>query len=171
MSRTPRAARGGGVIPARPTDGGRAPPARGPGRHERIYALVSSIPAGRVATYGQIAALDGRCTPREVGWALAALPAGRDVPWHRVINARGAVSPRRDGDDGEQRARLEAEGVRFDRRARVELAAVRWSGPGRDWLETLGFDPLARAEAEAVEASGRAPGPAARARRAGRLDP
>jgi methylated-DNA-protein-cysteine methyltransferase-like protein len=86
----------------------------------RVYALVRRIPPGRVTTYGRIARQAG-CTARTVGFAMAALPAGHDVPWQRVINSQGKVSPRRNGD-GElvQRLLLEAEGVRFDPRGRVD---------------------------------------------------
>jgi len=95
--------------------------------YRRIYALVKRIPRGRVATYGQIAALTGRCTPRMVGYAMAALPANSGVPWHRVLNREGRVSPRSAGDGSlQQRALLEAEGVVFDRRGRCDLAAVGW---------------------------------------------
>jgi methylated-DNA-protein-cysteine methyltransferase-like protein len=94
-----------------------------------IYAAVSRIPRGRVATYGQIASvanLEGHA--RLVGYALHALPDGAPVPWHRVVNARGMVSRRRSGSghDVLQRRMLEAEGVRFDREGRLSLAAFRW---------------------------------------------
>lgn len=89
--------------------------------YNRIYALVRQIPPGRVTTYGHIARQIG-CTARTVGFAMAALPAGHDVPWQRVINSEGKVRPRRN-DDGAiiQRQLLEAEGVRFDARGRVDL--------------------------------------------------
>ncbi|RLB62541.1 MAG: methyltransferase, partial [Deltaproteobacteria bacterium] len=58
-----------------------------------IYALVFKIPPGHVTTYGQIARAVG-CTARTVGFAMAALPSGSDVPWQRVINAQGKISPR-----------------------------------------------------------------------------
>ena len=90
--------------------------------YNRIYALVRQIPPGRVITYGGIARQVG-CTARTVGFAMAALPAGHDVPWQRVINSQGQVSPRRN-DDGAliQRQLLEAEGVPFDARGRVDLS-------------------------------------------------
>jgi len=63
---------------------------------------------------------------------MAAVPYGSDVPWHRVINSRGSVSERAAGDGSAvQRALLEAEGVRFDERGRVDLKVVGWTGPGR----------------------------------------
>jgi len=76
---------------------------------------VKRIPRGRVATYGQVATLaglDGHA--RQVGYALHDLPPQSNVPWHRVINARGEISPRSAGDSHElQRMLLEAEGVDF----------------------------------------------------------
>jgi methylated-DNA-protein-cysteine methyltransferase-like protein len=96
-------------------------------RH-RILATVDSIPPGRVASYGQVAAEAG--LPRRarlVGRVLSQLPAGSALPWHRVVNAQGALSPRDDGGSlREQHLRLEREGVRFDARGRVDLARHRW---------------------------------------------
>ena len=96
--------------------------------YQRIYAVIQRIPKGRVATYGQIAKLAGLPGhARQVGYALSALPEGSDVPWQRVINARGEVSPRSfTGDDREQAERLEREGVAFDDRGRVALARYGW---------------------------------------------
>jgi len=99
------------------------------GSWSRIYAVVRRIPAGRVATYGQVAALAGLPgQARLVGYALAGLPDGNPLPWHRVINAAGRVSTRHDGPGGSvlQRLRLEQEGVRFDARGRVDLATFGW---------------------------------------------
>ena len=95
---------------------------------ERIYAVVRRIPRGRVATYGQVARLAriGE-QPRLVGYALAALPDDTKLPWHRVVNAQGRVSPRATpGFDRLQRALLEREGVRFDARDRIDIAARLW---------------------------------------------
>ena len=96
--------------------------------YSHIYAIVRRIPRGRVATYGQIAELAGLPGhARQVGYALHALPAGTALPWHRVLNARGALSLRREpGGELTQRLLLEREGVRFDTRGRVNLAQVRW---------------------------------------------
>ena len=95
--------------------------------YERIYQIVRKIPKGKVTTYGQIAALAGRCTPRMAGYAMAALPAGSDVPWHRVINSRGMISPR-SGDESHllQRVMLESEGIVFDERCRINLEIFGW---------------------------------------------
>jgi methylated-DNA-protein-cysteine methyltransferase-like protein len=94
----------------------------------RIYAVVRRIPRGRVATYGQIAALAGYPGhARQVGYALSALPSATALPWHRVINARGEISLRHTSGAGlTQRMLLEREGVRFDGRGRVQLKRVGW---------------------------------------------
>jgi methylated-DNA-protein-cysteine methyltransferase-like protein len=96
--------------------------------YSRIYAVVRRIPRGKVATYGQIAELAGLAGhARQIGYALHALPAGTTVPWHRVINARGTLSLRREaGAELTQRMLLEREGIRFDAGGRVDLARVRW---------------------------------------------
>lgn len=96
---------------------------------ERIYAVVARIPRGRVATYGQVAALAKiGAQPRLVGYALAALPDGTRLPWHRVVNAQGRVSPRATpGWDALQRALLEREGVTFDSRGRIDLVRLCWT--------------------------------------------
>lgn len=101
-------------------------------RYELIWSVVQQIPKGRVATYGQIAELcDLEGHARQVGYALHNLPEGSRLPWHRVINSRGEVSPRSGGDSHElQRLLLEAEGVEFDARGRVDLKRYRWRNAG-----------------------------------------
>jgi methylated-DNA-protein-cysteine methyltransferase related protein len=91
-----------------------------------IYDLVRRIPRGRVATYGQLATLAGwGRRARFVGYAMHAAPDG--VPWHRVINSKGEVSPRSGDDSHElQRLLLEEEGIEFDLRGRVDLKRYRW---------------------------------------------
>jgi methylated-DNA-protein-cysteine methyltransferase related protein len=103
------------------------------GIRDRIYSVVRRIPRGRVATYGQVAELAGLPgQARQVGYALHALSAGTRVPWHRVINAAGAVSLRAaPGDEVTQRQLLESEGIVFDARGRVPLARVRWRARAR----------------------------------------
>jgi len=89
--------------------------------YQRIYALVCQVPAGYVTTYGRIGELVG-CSGRTVGFAMAGLPAGSDVPWQRVINSQGRVSRRQDGEGSVlQRDLLEVEGVCFDQQGRVSL--------------------------------------------------
>ena len=98
--------------------------------YPRIYDVVRQIPEGRVATYGQIAQLAGLPGhARQVGYALFALsgPESEEVPWQRVINAKGEVSARSEpGREGLQRAILESEGVVFNDRGRVDLKRYRW---------------------------------------------
>jgi methylated-DNA-protein-cysteine methyltransferase related protein len=101
------------------------------GFNERVYRLVRKIPAGRVATYGQIATLLGSPrVARHVGFAMAACLGAREpVPWHRVINSQGCISHRGDvARAHEQRERLEAEGVVFDDRERVDLKTFKAHG-------------------------------------------
>lgn len=96
------------------------------GTHGRISRVVSRIPKGRVATYGQIARLAGLGgQARLVGYAMHALPAGTRVPWQRVVNARGEISL--PGSSAvRQRKLLETEGVRFDARGRIDLDSFLW---------------------------------------------
>jgi len=103
------------------------PPA--PSAYPPIYAVVSRIPRGRVATYGQVARLAGLPNhARLVGYALNALREGSRVPWQRVVNAKGAVSLRKNGSghDVLQRLMLKREGVRFDRAGAIDLEVFRW---------------------------------------------
>lgn len=105
--------------------------------HRQVWEVVRRVPPGKVATYGQIARLISpppgmhikdylAFGARWVGGAMAACPD--DLPWWRVINSRGEISLRRGAD--EQRMRLEAEGVVFDERGRVDLKRYGWDGTG-----------------------------------------
>lgn len=89
--------------------------------------MVSRIPRGRVATYGQIAELAGMPgRARQVGYALAASADAR-IPWHRVINAKGEISPRAEPCfEALQRELLAREGVVPDAQGRLSLARFRW---------------------------------------------
>jgi methylated-DNA-protein-cysteine methyltransferase related protein len=101
--------------------------------NHQVWDLVRQVPPGRVTTYGEIArrlplpeGMDPRAYqafgPRWVGGAMAACPD--DVPWQRVINSKGAISPRPGAQ--EQRRLLEDEGVRFDDRGRIDLKIFGW---------------------------------------------
>jgi methylated-DNA-protein-cysteine methyltransferase related protein len=120
------------------------------GRWERVYAAVRRIPRGRVATYGQIARLAGLGRQaRQVGYALHALPWEGLAPWHRVVNARGAISlPPAGGADLTQRMRLEREGVRFDARGRLDLERYGWRPGAR--AKPPGVRPASRRRATAA---------------------
>jgi len=103
------------------------PPA--PSSARKIYAVVSRIPKGRVATYGQVAAEAG--LPRRarlVGYALRVLPDDTSVPWHRVVNAQGRISPRGDvlGHEELQAHLLRREGVRLPAGGAISLARYQW---------------------------------------------
>jgi len=105
-----------------------------------VYRVVRRIPAGRVATYGQVATLAGMPgAARQVGWALHALDDDDDVPWHRVINARGEISSRglREIEDL-QRSLLESDGVDLDSKGRVDLARYSWKPRSRGALVSSG---------------------------------
>jgi methylated-DNA-protein-cysteine methyltransferase-like protein len=97
-------------------------------RHARILTAVRRIPRGKVATYGQVARLAG--LPRRarlVGAVLRELPEGTGVPWQRVVNAQGRVSPRgAPGAVDDQRSRLEREGVAFLRGGRIAMREHQW---------------------------------------------
>jgi methylated-DNA-protein-cysteine methyltransferase-like protein len=97
--------------------------------YDDFYAVARQIPGGRVTTYGAVAAEAGLPgLARQVGYAMAALPDVHDVPWHRVINAKGEVSRRTGGSAFEQIQRnlLEAEGIAFDAQGRVDLNRFGW---------------------------------------------
>ena len=99
---------------------------------DQVYLLVQQIPRGKVASYGQIAALLGHPrAARTVGWALNALvdTPDRKVPWQRVINHAGRITIARAGLDPEvQRRLLEDEGIEFDRGGYVDMKRFRWAG-------------------------------------------
>lgn len=95
------------------------------GKFRRVHAVVERVPRGRVTTYGRVAravtAAGYPLSARAAGWALRNSPPG--VPWHRVVNAEGALSAELSGncEPGRQRALLAGEGVEFDERGRVRL--------------------------------------------------
>jgi methylated-DNA-protein-cysteine methyltransferase-like protein len=95
---------------------------------EQVYAIVADVPRGRVITYGQIAVwLNRPRSARQVGYAMAACPTERRLPWHRVVNAKGEVSPRANpADAAYQRTLLQAEGVYFGANGRIDLALYGW---------------------------------------------
>lgn len=95
-----------------------------------VHRLVRQIPRGKVATYGQLAALLGYPrAARAVGYAMKR--CRHDIPWQRVVNARGGISLRANVSGMmTQRVLLEQEGIGF-RQGRVDIARDRWMGPRR----------------------------------------
>lgn len=94
---------------------------------QAVLAVVRSIPAGRVATYGQVAREAGLGRrARFVGRVMARLPEGSDVPWHRVVRAGGQIAfPAGSEGRRRQRERLEAEGVVFEGQ-RIDMERSGW---------------------------------------------
>lgn len=107
----------------------------------RIYEVVQQVPAGLVATYGDIATVvGGGVDARTVGYALNEIPkhGAEDVPWQRIINAQGGISTK----GLLQRKLLENEGVVFEADDRIALARYRWGGPTAEWAAEQGFNVL-----------------------------
>lgn len=84
----------------------------GPGFHAAVHAAVRRVPKGAVASYGDVAqALGSRNVARHVGWALAALPDGSDVPWWRIVDATGRLARAGTAAARRQARLLAADGV------------------------------------------------------------
>jgi len=122
------------------------PPSARDDFYQTVWEISRMIPPGKVSTYGQIASYiplppgvlpeDYRTNrARWVGFAMAACPP--DVPWQRVINAQGKISTRKGADN--QRRLLEAEGVEFDQREKIDLSRFGWQGPPVEWLRQHGL--------------------------------
>jgi methylated-DNA-protein-cysteine methyltransferase related protein len=91
-----------------------------------VYRLVKRIPRGRVTTYGELAQkLRIRGGARAVGYAMAACPSGRGIPWHRVVGAGGRLIIR-EPYASLQRRMLETEGVTIEGR-RIEMQRYAWT--------------------------------------------
>jgi len=100
-----------------------------PTNRERVWQVIHSIPAGKVSTYGNVAAMAG--LPRQaraVGKYLSQLPNGSKIPWYRVINAQGKVSfPIESERFLAQKQQLQDEGVIFSNN-KVNLKTYLWLG-------------------------------------------
>jgi methylated-DNA-protein-cysteine methyltransferase-like protein len=119
---------------ARPPAARAKPRATAQDSYSRIWRVVRRIPRGRVATYGQIAALAGLPgRARLAGYALYALPEGSPLPWHRVVGAGGRLTIAKldPASALTQRLKLEREGVEFDARWRVKLESHTWRAAKR----------------------------------------
>jgi methylated-DNA-protein-cysteine methyltransferase-like protein len=101
---------------------------------ERVKQFIKAIPAGKVATYGQIAMMAGNPGGvRGVVWILHSSSQKANLPWHRVINRKGKISLSPGQGFEEQKSRLEAEGVQFDGEDRIDLDRFLWR-PGDQWV-------------------------------------
>lgn len=106
--------------------------------YQQVWSLVRQIPAGKVASYGMVAALippppninpeDYRAWgARWVGGAMARCPEG--VPWQRVVNSQGKISLPRGGPYERQQGLLQEEGVVFGPSGKIDLNRFGWAGP------------------------------------------
>ena len=95
---------------------------------QKIWQIVAAIPAGFVASYGQVAKLAGLPNAaRQVGRTLKNLPKDTRLPWHRVINSQGKISlPDSSRGYYIQKQRLEAEGVAFKTSGKIDLKKFAW---------------------------------------------
>ena len=97
--------------------------------YKKIHHIISLIPSGKIATYGQIAEIVGGCTARMVGYAASAIPQDSDIPWQRVINYKGGISQRRSVTGRlHQKKLLEEEGIVFNQFGKTDLNHYRWKG-------------------------------------------
>lgn len=91
-----------------------------------VIKLIQSIPLGHVATYGQIAKGAGNArAARQVSWILHTMSQKHQLPWHRVINAKGEISL----TASEQQELLEMEGIIFTLQGKVNLEEYQWKFP------------------------------------------
>lgn len=98
---------------------------------EKIKSVIKSIPRGKVATYGQVAALAGNpLAARQVAWVLHSSSDKDRLPWYRVINSKGTISLPRGNGYETQKARLSKEGVKFRLNDTIDLEWYLWM-PGK----------------------------------------
>ena len=97
---------------------------------KRVYNIVSKIPKGKIATYGQIAFMLGEPrSARVVGWALRKVPDNMNIPCHRVVNKSGELSPDYVfGSSDIQRYLLKSEGIVFKKDGRINIEKYLWDG-------------------------------------------
>lgn len=101
-----------------------------------IHTLIREVPKGEAASYSMIASLLPGVGPRQVARAMGSAP--KDLPWHRVITASGAMADH--SGAARQRALLKKEGVAFKKNGAVDWSQCRWRGPSQDWIEKSGLD-------------------------------
>jgi methylated-DNA-protein-cysteine methyltransferase-like protein len=95
---------------------------------QRVKNSIKKIPRGKVATYGQIAALAGNYrAARQVVWILHSSTEKDELPWHRVVNGKGRISLKPNDGYEVQRELLQKEGVKFDRNDTIDFNRYLWS--------------------------------------------
>ncbi|MFE7063911.1 MGMT family protein [Sutcliffiella sp. NPDC057660] len=98
---------------------------------ERAIMIMKQIPAGKVMSYGQVAALAGSPRgARQIVRILHSMSRKYDIPWHRVINAKGEIGFKDEGQLFEQKRRLEMEKVVIDENNRIDLKKYRYLPDG-----------------------------------------
>lgn len=96
---------------------------------ERIKAVIKKIPAGKIATYGQIAAMAGNPqAARQVVRILHSSSKKEKLPWHRIINSKGTISLEPGFGYEEQKSKLIKEGIEFDKNDRIDFTLFLWTG-------------------------------------------
>lgn len=94
---------------------------------EQVIEIISSIPRGRVMTYGQIAGLaEHPRAARQVVRVLHSMSMKYDLPWYRVINSKGQIGIRHEEGFEEQRRLLELEGIQVGINGSVDLTMYQW---------------------------------------------
>lgn len=95
---------------------------------ERVLKLIQKIPTGKVATYGQIAALAGKPQgSRAVAWLLHSCSESHRLPWQRVLNSKGKISfPAGSKEHRKQKMLLKDEGVVFTKNETLDLSLYQW---------------------------------------------
>ena len=103
---------------------------------QTVLCIINNIPEGKVMTYGRIAAFAGQPTgARQVSRFLHSMSRKHDLPWHRVVNAKGKISLRPSRGYELQKALLESEGVQFSLKDAVNLDVYLWSPSAGNGLE------------------------------------
>ena len=96
--------------------------------YQRVKRIIGRIPRGKVAAYGQIAALAGNHrAARQVAWALHSSSKKEGLPWHRVVNSQGRISLKPGHGSEEQKELLRKEGIRLDENARIDFDNFLWN--------------------------------------------
>lgn len=94
---------------------------------QRTIAIIGRIPEGKVTTYGLVAAAAGNhCGARQVARILHSSSGKYHLPWHRVVNVNGRISPRSSMSHLQQKVHLEREGVHFDATQKIDFEEYLW---------------------------------------------